>query len=163
MKDPFSNTGCKYGDNECMVDPNMPCDSGSSCYRITCSLCKTEHRETEPAVVRQRPDRLNEDRDRMNYTGMTGRTLHARQKEHRADIDRMNQKNALVKHILKEHPGCSETPEFRMRMMTRHRSNLDRCIMEGLLIEKVDEKKRINCKTEWSKTRGLVRLTASKM
>ena len=78
------------------------------------------------------------------------------------DIEKMNTKNALVKHIMKDHNETNEVPKFTMKMITKHRTNLDRCIMEGLLIEKVEERNRINCKTEWSKTRGLVRLSAGR-
>ena len=159
---PFPTEGCRYGDKTCIVDPAVPCDSASACYRITCSMCSVEHDMTEPEVTARRPDRYNGDRDRKNYTGMTGQTLHARQREHMNDVEKMNTNNALVKHIMKDHNESNEVPRFSMKIITKHRTNLDRCIMEGLLIEKVEERNRINCKTEWSKTRGLVRLSAGR-
>ena len=93
---------------------------------------------------------------------MTVTILHARQSEHMTAVNTMNKRNALVKHILSKHPTETDRPTFEMRLISSHRSNLDRCITEGLLIEKVGMENRINCKTEWSKMRGLIRLTADR-
>jgi hypothetical protein len=97
---------------------------------------------------------------KMNYLGITGRTMHARQKEHVKAVNACDMKNAIAKHASEFHKD--NPPEFVMKLISKHRTNLEKAVNEGLLIEKQDKKYLMNKRSEWGKTRGVVRLTAAR-
>jgi hypothetical protein len=99
---------------------------------------------------------------RSNYVGTTGRTVHARMTEHHDDIQRLNTKNALTKHMLESHPDKILEPDFTMSVLTTHMNNVERYITESLFIEKQVEHLSVNKRSEWGKERGIVRLTAAR-
>jgi hypothetical protein len=98
-----------------------------------------------------------------NYLGQSGRTLHSRGLEHSAAIRRKDVKNAMTKHSLNCHGNSDVEPVYSMVLMSKHRSNLERLIMEGILIEKQLGRFLINLKGEWGRERGMVRITASRI
>ena len=69
------------------------------------------------------------------YTGQTGRSLHSRALEHLGDVRRMNKDSPLVKHILNNHTN-DPTPTFTMKLISNHKTNLQRLLTEGLQIER---------------------------
>jgi hypothetical protein len=95
-----------------------------------------------------------------NYIGITGRTMHARQMEHSRAVHAGDTKNAMAKHV-KEAPANTEH-KFTMRMISKHRSNLEKAVTEGILLEKQDKYFIMNKKSECGKKRGVVRLTAAR-
>jgi hypothetical protein len=98
-----------------------------------------------------------------NYIGTSGRTLHSRGIEHSDAIRRKDIKNAMAKHSMNCHGDSMEDPVYTMVLMSKHRSNLERLIMEGILIEKQWGRFLVNLKGEWGRDRGMVRLTAMRI
>jgi hypothetical protein len=103
---------------------------------------------------------------RYNYLGITGRSLHARQTEHMDAMRRGDTKYALARHMRDVHsqdtPGTPE-PRFSMQLVSRHKTNLEKAVTEGVLIEKQDQNYLMNKKGEWGRGRGLIRLTAGRV
>jgi hypothetical protein len=97
-----------------------------------------------------------------NYVGQTGRTAHCRMSEHSAAIARKDIKNALAKHMMSDYPEAGR-PSFMMKIISRHKSNLERNIYEALVIERQILGLSLNLRGEWGKDRGIVRLTASRI
>ena len=64
--------------------------------------------------------------------------------------------------MISEHE-MGETPEFKMKTLSSHRTNLQRMIAEGIAIERVrrqDPDSLLNSKAEWGRAR-LIRHTAT--
>lgn len=97
---------------------------------------------------------------RSNYIGITGRTMHARQMEHSTAVMAGDVKNAMAKHVMEADNGLEH--KFTMKMLSKHRTNLEKAVTEGILLEKQDKMFLMNRKSEWGKTRGVVRLTAAR-
>ncbi len=89
----------------------------------------------------------------MQYIGESGRSLHARAAEHMAYVRRRDKKGVLYKHIVDTHANES-TPQFTMRVISSHKSNLSRMIAEGIHIEKGRISTSggiLNSKAEWGR------------
>jgi hypothetical protein len=100
---------------------------------------------------------------RSNYLGISGRSLHARQKNHTDAVRRGDQSYPLARHMKEAHSQAGEeTPKFTMRLISRHKNNLEKAMTEGILVEKQNREFLMNKKGEWGKHRGLVRITASR-
>ena len=87
--------------------------------------------------------------------GQTGRSVHSRAIEHEAGVRRKEKKSALYKHM-REHHDQDDQPSFSMKIISRHKTNLDRLITEGISIEKVREKdpeSLMNSRAEWGRTK----------
>jgi hypothetical protein len=69
-----------------------------------------------------------------NFIGITGRTMHARQMDHYKAVQAGDIKNAMAKHV-KDAPDNSEH-KFTMKMLSKHRSNLEKAVTEGIILKK---------------------------
>jgi hypothetical protein len=69
----------------------------------------------------------------------------------------------MAKHSLRCHADSNVEPVYTMVLMSKHRSNLERLIMEGILIEKQLGIFLVNLRGEWGRDRGMVRLTAARI
>ena len=146
-KDPFKSEGCRYENEKCIVDHKTDCSTTGACYAVTCDLCGDEDppmnpigsQSSQPMLPPSRQARLVAGRRRgkpiAQYTGQTGRSLHSRALEHLGDVRRRNKNSPLMKHILSEHIN-DPTPTFTMKILSNHKTNLQRLITEGLQIEK---------------------------
>ena len=96
------------------------------------------------------------------YIGNTGKSCHSRQAEHMAGLRRKDKGNALFKHIQETH-SAGESPKFVMKVLSKHRNNIQRLITEGISIEKVrivNPNSLLNSKAEWGRAK-LVRHSAN--
>ena len=83
-------------------------------------------------------------------------------KEHEKKLKRKDKSSCLYKHVVNEH-AVGETPVFKMKTLSTHRTNLQRMIAEGISIERVQKEnpdQLFNSKTEWGRTK-LVRHSAN--
>ena len=163
-KDPFQKDSCKYGDKECIVRGN--CSEVNVCYEIACTMCEEVIEEEEirrPGINTQA--RWVGGRRRVNskvYIGNTGKSCHSRQAEHMGGLRREDKGNALFKHTQETH-SVGESPKFVMRVLSKHRTNIQRLITEGISIEKVrksNPNSLLNSKAEWGRAK-LVRHSAT--
>ena len=96
------------------------------------------------------------------YVGNTGKSAHSRMREHRVKLRRKDKNSCLHKHMVKEHEE-GESPNFKMKTLSSHRTNLQRMIAEGIAIEKIrrqNPENLLNSKAEWGRAK-LVRHTAT--
>jgi hypothetical protein len=100
---------------------------------------------------------------RKNYIGITGRSLHVRQLEHMAAMRRGDLKYALARHMAEAHSNDAVPPTFSMNLISRHNSNLEKAVTEGILIARQDVQFILNKTNEWAQNRGLNRLTAERI
>jgi hypothetical protein len=61
------------------------------------------------------------------------------------------------------HKDDPSPPKFKMKLISRHKSNLEKAVTEGILIVKQDQEYLLNKKNEWGQNRGLIRLTAGRV
>jgi hypothetical protein len=101
--------------------------------------------------------------ERKNYLGITGRSLHMRMTEHLDAVKRGDMKYALARHMAEAHNDDPSPPKFKMKLISRHKSNLEKAVTEGILIVKQDQEYLLNKKNEWGQNRGLIRLTAGRV
>ena len=74
---------------------------------------------------------------RSRYLGCSGRSLHARLLEHRYDIVKRKQKNAMAKHMQAMHPEVTDQySNVTSRIIGLHHSTLVRVVDESLRLEK---------------------------
>ena len=128
-------------------------------WEISCDLCNIEVIHPD----QQAPHRVKKSRwvagkrqAGARYVGQTGRSLHKRAQEHREGVRRGDSKCPLMKHQLEKHNGDTQNPVFTMRKLTTHKSNLNRMITEGLLIESArefDPEAMLNSKAEFGRTK----------
>ena len=167
-RDPFQKQGCAYGE-QCFVDEGTNCAQTNVCYEIACTMCEGKPDEaSEEGVSSPRGSQARwvagrrRGHMRRIYVGNTGRSLHGRAIQHMGGLRRGDEGNALYKHCIEEHMN-TERPEFVMKVISRHRTNLHRMISEGLAIERVrsdDPRSLLNSKAEWGRTK-LVRHSAN--
>ena len=67
--------------------------------------------------------------------------------EHLEDLDKANEKNALVKHMANHHPG--QVPAFKFEMHKVWKTSLSHQIGEAMEISRHDPTKLMNSKSEW--------------
>ena len=88
------------------------------------------------------------------YIGQSGRSSHARMKEHLGGLRRRNPENPLFKHILEEHDGTPDPRKFIMEIKGVHRGNVGRLLAESHAIEAGAKKhKLLNSKAEYTKNK----------
>jgi hypothetical protein len=63
---------------------------------------------------------------RSNYLGITGRSLHARQADHVAAVARGDMTYALARHMRDVHGQDGFVPKFTMKLISRHKTNLEK-------------------------------------
>ena len=141
-------------ERECIVSKEIDCSKVNTCYQICCQTCDNKE------DIRRPPDSQKVEivagrrrvKPVVQYIGQTGRSLHARASEHLKGMKRGDKQNPLSKHIRETHQNEIDKPEFIMRVISTHKTNLHRLISEGIHIEKGREltpEGILNSKTEW--------------
>ena len=118
--DPWSGTGCsrsnclqcQHGGGE-----GGECQGESVLYEITCLKCKEIKKIT-------------------SYVGETSRTGHARGDNHVQDLLHRREGKPLWEHSQEEHGGLLQTEDWKMVVIKRYRTALQRQIGEALEIER---------------------------
>ena len=97
------------------------------------------------------------------YIGNTGKSAHSRMAEHVKKLERKDKNSCLYKHMRLEH-NQSDVPNFKMKTLSAHRTNLERMISEGISIEKVrkaNPEALFNSKAEWGRLKLVIHITNS--
>ena len=154
----LEKSGRKYGEG-CFAEEGVDCSKVGICYEIRCTMCDENDKEG-PTI---RPPQNTQARmiggvrrgNRKIYIGNTGKTGHSRMKEHEKKLNRKDKSSCLYKHVVNEHTE-GETPVFKMKTLSTHRTNLQRMIAEGISIERVQKEnpdQLLNSKAEWGRTK----------
>ena len=103
QNDPFHHGGCKFGDNECIVQQGSDCMATGTLYEITCDSCKEP---VDPAnTIESHKSRYPGGQPRYNYVGSSITSLHCRMLAHRKGQRYKNNSNPLYRHDRDMHEG----------------------------------------------------------
>ena len=83
------------------------------------------------------------------YEGESCRNGYLRGLEHQRDVEKKNEKSAIYKHIVKDHANEKEKVEFKMKIVGRFKTAINRQINEGLRIQRKNPKALLNSKAEF--------------
>ena len=126
--DPFQRQYCSDRDN-CMVcrveGSRGRCRQSGVMYKIECSEC----------------DHV--------YFGETSRNAYTRGCEHTRSLDRGREDSVLYKHIIEQHRNSADTPQFNMRVISKHPTALDRQTAESVRIANSSHDRIMNSKQEF--------------
>ena len=145
-----------FNDPNCFVDKGVDCSKQDCVYIITCNSCQEQVGVNDNANSKLKATEPG-DESRLNYVGMTGTSLHARAASHLKSIKTMNMNNALARHIQSCHGGAAQL--FSMRLMSNHRTCMNRYKTEAVTIEKQMQGTSLNDKMEGGRG-GVVRISA---
>ena len=124
--DPFKPHGCRFGDDQCMVEDNKDCAKSSVVYEITCTTCN----ETVDVTTDRQPG----GQGAPNYIGMTRTSVHQRMISHARGQQGRKESNPLWRHDRESHNGDQQT--YKTRILHAEMNLLPLCISEALYIEK---------------------------
>ena len=131
--DPFRNKSCPFTD-QCWCTPKTDCWQTRTVYRIICCTCEAQ------------------------YTGTSAHSVHKRTWEHMAALRRGDQSYAIAKHYHISHQNVNTRDTnvqlFKVEVLSRKESNLERFISEGIWIEdsiKEGIQEQLNSKGEWGR------------
>ena len=110
------------------------CQSEGVTYAISCLECKKNNVEVE-------------------YIGETARTIYDRGEEHLSDLINEVKGKPLWEHIVEKHESRYEIGWFKIRLLMKHRTALQRQIREALKIENSGAEIILNKKNEWNESR----------
>ena len=110
------------------------CESENVNYLIECLDCKKKGKEVE-------------------YIGESARTMYDRGNEHLNDLLTENKGKPLWEHVKEEHEGEVRTSSFKMKLIKKNKSALQRQIREALEIEGSGAEVVLNMKGEWNGSR----------
>ena len=132
IKDPFSEN-CK-SDTKCFAcqdsDKQTNCKVSNVGYKIVCQTCKDRHIDR-------------------TYEGETCRSAHLRGNEHLRDLEKKNERSVLLRHIKADHSDEETKVKFKMEIVGRFKTAMNRQINEGIRIQGKDPKTLMNSKTEF--------------
>ena len=83
------------------------------------------------------------------YIGETSRNGYTRGLEHARDYEKKDKNSVLHKHAVLKHSEDTQPPQFSMKIISKHKTALDRQITEAVKIAKVPADKLINSKQEF--------------
>ena len=83
------------------------------------------------------------------YFGETSRNAYTRGCEHTRSLDRGREDSVLYKHIIEQHRNSADTPQFNMRVISKHPTALDRQIAESVRIANSSHDRIMNSKQEF--------------
>ena len=87
-----------------------------------------------------------------SYIGETSRSAFERGLEHLKDLEYRRTKSHYLRHAVECHPGVSpESLDFRMKILSSHRSAFERQIREAVMIEMNNGPHLMNRKLEYSR------------
>ena len=87
------------------------------------------------------------------YIGQSGRTMHARLRNHIDGLRRGDNKCPLYKHTQMSHDGSTDSSLFIAKKLTSSRTNLHRLISESEQIQKNHSEGLMNSKSEYRGTK----------
>ena len=68
------------------------------------------------------------------YFGETSRNAYTRACEHTKSLDKKKEDSVLHRHIMEQHRNNADTPNFSMKVVSRHPAALDRPPAESVRI-----------------------------
>ena len=87
------------------------------------------------------------------YIGETSRSAMERGAEHMKDLEFHREKSHMLKHIVEFHPDSDPSEiEFKMEIISSHKSAFERQLREAVLIERNLGLFSMNSKVEYSRT-----------
>ena len=97
--------------------------------------------------------RIDERDEVFRYIGETSRSAWERAEEHWKDLEFKRPKSHMLRHVVEHHQGVEpEKIDFRIQILSSHRSAFERQIREAVLIERYDGQYSMNSKLEYSRT-----------
>ena len=146
----LSNGKCPRLDCEVCANPDIKgstlCNVSDVVYEASCTLCEQKFKENPSEGHKGR------------YIGETYRTLYERSLEHVSALRRFDSSSFMVKHWSSCHPLSDKPPEFRFKVVQKHKDALSRKIHEAVRISNCAA---LNSKSEWGRLK-LSRLTVDK-
>ena len=104
--------------------------------------------------MKENREQMENDSDVLfTYIGETSRSGMERGLEHVKDLEHTRTKSHMLRHIVSYHPDSDPNSiDFRMEIMSSHRSAFERQIREAVLIDRFDGPLSMNSKLEYSRT-----------
>ena len=138
------------------------CKKRSVVYRTYCNTCKLneikkiseyEAGEKENEKKRKRGESEIDKIKLFTYIGETSRSAMERGAEHMKDLEFHREKSHMLKHIVEFHPDSDSSEiEFKMEILSSHKSAFERQLREAVLIERNLGLFSMNSKLEYSRT-----------
>ena len=147
-----------WEDSDCQRETCKPCESTvnsenqkfknckkrSVVYKTYCNTCKMHEikkiqgnnsGENNNVNKRKRNEKELENIKVFTYIGETSRSAMERGEEHMKDLEFYREKSHMLKHIVEFHPDSDPTEiEFKMEILSSHKSAFERQIREAVLI-----------------------------
>ena len=152
----------KVDEDIVIVDPNQEADTGE----VDESKEIKEDYENEDKMDKMEEVKLGKNRDKIRnekreleedtengllytYIGETSRSIFERSKEHKKDLEFRRPKSHMLRHCFEVHPELDpEKVDFRMKILTSHKSAFERQIREAVMIDHHSKDKLLNSKME---------------
>ena len=135
------------------------CKRRSVIYRVWCATCKRKLEENDIAKElegekKRKLENNTENREKTyTYVGETSRSAFERGEEHDKDLELCRVRSHMLRHVVEQHEGESIGEiDFRMEIVSSHRSAFERQVREAVMIERLDENYSLNSKLEYSRT-----------
>ena len=165
-----------WENSDCERETCKPCDSSANSekqnfknckkrsvvYKTYCNTCKmheieklkvSDSGEDNNGNKRKRCDRELENIKVFTYIGETSRSAMERGEEHMKDLEFYREKSHMLKHIVEFHPDSNPSEiEFKMDILSSHKSAFERQLREAVLIERNLGLFSMNSKIEYSRT-----------
>ena len=130
--DPFQKKRCEDTER-CMIcseeDGKGRCRQTGVVYEIVCESCKSK------------------------YIGETSRNGYTRGREHAREYDKKSKNSVLYRHTTEKHMNDRQPPKYSMKIISSHRTALDRQIAESVRIASTRSCELINSKQEFGHNR----------
>ena len=165
--DPFRPDGCRWHENDkCIVDGD--CMDSNLVYRISCEPCLNSNSDGNQgqhdadANQGQHHADANQLRRTSTYIGQTGRTIHARMRDHVDGLRRGEATCPLYKHVQHAHDGNISDARFTAKKITQSRTNLHRLLSEAEQIQSNTHLGLFNSKSEYRGTK-IIRMEVNRI
>ena len=126
--DPFQKKQCEDSRN-CMIcreeDSKGRCRQTGIVYEMNCKSCNSK------------------------YIGETSRNGYTRGLEHKRDYEKKDKNSVLYRHATQHHIDDPQPPQFSMKVMSQHKTALDRQVTEAVKIANTPSDQLINSKQEF--------------
>ena len=126
--DPFQKKRCE-DNNNCMIckeeEGKGRCRQTGVVYEINCKSCDSK------------------------YIGETSRNGYTRGLEHKRDYEKKEKNSVLYRHATQQHINDPQPTQFAMKVMSTHRTALDRQVTEAVRIANTPSDQLINSKQEF--------------
>ena len=131
------------------------CHTRSIVYETWCQTClgKKINVESKENGKRSREPKTVWSGPYYRYIGETSRSSFERGKEHEKDLEYHRTRSHLLKHAVEVHPNVDpSTLDFRMKILTSHKSAFERQLREAVLINEYSGPLLMNSKIEYSRS-----------